>query len=136
MSPGVFARLATHVAFLCVFHVSSRSLSANAGCDFLVCGTKPRMNVYLVLTGASVCWCVCYMRVRVRVCVAPALVLADGCFQVEELLWWGADAQICDRMGYSPYAMALKSNCQATIALLSDAHLELRSVAARAHLCA
>jgi len=54
------------------------------------------------------------------------------CLQVEELLSWGADAQICDRMGYSAYGMALKSKCQATIALLADVHLGLRSVAARA----
>jgi hypothetical protein len=61
---------------------------------------------------------------------APVCAHACVCLQVEELLSWGADAQTCDRMGYSAYGMALKSKCQATIALLADVHLGSRSVAA------
>lgn len=43
-------------------------------------------------------------------------------FQVELLLQWGAEVDVYDRLGYSPYALALKSDSQRCKALLSDLH--------------
>ena len=40
--------------------------------------------------------------------------------QVELLLQWGAEVDVYDRMGYSPYALAVKSGSQRCKALLSD----------------
>jgi hypothetical protein len=45
--------------------------------------------------------------------------------QVEVLLACGGDGDLYDRLGYSPYSLAIKSKCERTIALLS--HLYDRS---------
>ena len=53
-------------------------------------------------------------------------ILRHLVFQVELLLGWGAEVDVYDRLGYSPYALALKSGSQRCKALLSDLHVLFR----------
>ena len=54
-----------------------------------------------------------------------ARVTKVSLLQVEVLLACGGDGDLYDRLGYSPYSLAIKSKCERTIALLS--HLYDRS---------